>query len=151
KLRYLIPTALLPYATWVGIITLSDYLGLFISHKTSGIQRFVGLVQETGYNSSSSPTASHTLLSTLPHYASSYILMTLATLGILLLLLSKDKEIRRWGCIAAASVAVIGYLFVGGTFEEHYLYYLLIPSVITLVVVAAELQKIIPNAYRSLL
>src|SRR6185369_10231800 len=51
KLRYLIPTALLPYATWVGIITLSDYLGLFISHKTSGIQRFVGLVQETGYNS----------------------------------------------------------------------------------------------------
>ncbi len=148
--RYLIPTIFLPYAIWISILTFGGHLGQFISHKTIGIQRFFGLIQITGYNSSSSPSRSDTLLSTLPHYGSSYIVIGLGTLGILLLLFSKDKDVRIWGCIAAASVAVIGYLFVGGTFEEHYLYYLLAPSFITLIVAARELQMFIPSAYRYL-
>lgn len=148
--RYIIPTSILPYAIWVSIVTLSGHIGMFISDKTLGVRRFFGLVQITGFNSSNGPSKSGTLLSTLPHYASSYIIMGLALLGMLLLLISRDKDLRRWGCVAAASIMVIGYLIVGGTFEEQFLYYLLIPSFITVVVATFELQKIMPSTYRYL-
>lgn len=146
-LRYIIPTALLPYTIWICVVTLSGNLGMFISEKTVGVRRFFGLVQVTGYNSSYGPSKSDTLLNTFPHYASSYIVMGLGILGALLLLTSKDKNLRRWGCVAIASMVVIGYLFFGGTFEEQFLYYLLIPSFITISVAAVELQKFIPNMY----
>jgi 4-amino-4-deoxy-L-arabinose transferase-like glycosyltransferase len=146
--RYIIPTAILPYSIWVSFITLTGHLGMFIFDKTLGLRRFFGLVQITGFNSSSAPSRNDTLFSTLPHYASSYIIMGLGALGMLLLLKSKDKDLRRWGCIAAASIMVIGYLIIGGTFEEQFLYYLLIPSFITIAVVTVELQKLIPSTYR---
>jgi len=146
--RYIIPTAILPYVIWISIVASTGHIGELLSEKTLGVRRFFGLVQVTGFNSSSAPSKSDTLLSTLPHYASSYIIMGLSILGMLLLLKSKDKNRRMWGCIAAASILAIGYLIIGGTFEEQYLYYLLVPSLFTIVVATLELEQIIPSTYR---
>jgi hypothetical protein len=149
--RYLIPGALAPYSVWLAIVAISGYSGAFIEQKTVGVRRFFGLVQITGFNATNSPSKSGTLLQTIPHYASSYGIMALGAAAACWLLLSKDPHRRRWGCIGTAATLLLGYLYVGGTFEEQYLYYLMVPSIISVIVGFVELWQVVPAAYHRLI
>jgi hypothetical protein len=143
-LPIIIPAAIIPYGIWVGIVTKSGNLSDFISQNTAGIRRFFGLLQITGFNVAGAPSKSGTLLTTIPHYASSYFIMCSGGIAAVWLLTSKDTMRRRWGCIGTAGAAVVAYLYVGGTFEEQYLYYLMAPSIISIIVAATEVWDRVP-------
>ncbi len=148
--RYLVPTALAPYALWVGIVSLRGYFWQFLASKTVGIQRLIGLFQQTGFNSPNSPSKGSALMQTIPLYGISYVVMATGALGSILLLTSKDKNRRRWGAVGTAATLLLSYLVVGGTFEEQYLYYLMIPAIISSVVAAFDLWERIHSGIRDL-
>jgi hypothetical protein len=143
-LTIVIPAAIIPYAVWVAIVTRSGYLSDFITQNTAGLKRFIGLLQITGFNVAGAPSKSGTLISTIPHYASSYFIMCLGAASAVWLLTSKDTMRRRWGCIGTAGALVVAYLYLCGTFEEQYLYYLMAPSIISVIVGATELWDRVP-------
>jgi hypothetical protein len=149
--RYMIPAAVVPYGVWIAIVAISGNASAFLSQKTAGIRRFFGIVQTTGFNSAVGPSKSGTLLQTIPHYATSYGIMGLGAAASCLLLFSKDANRRRWGCIGSAATLLVGYLYVGGTFEEQYLYYLMVPSVISILVGFIELRNVLPATYHHIL
>jgi hypothetical protein len=150
-LKYIVPAALFPYAVWIAIAAANKDLGQLIVEKTEGIRRFVGLVQITGFNATNAPSKAGTVLQTLVHYGPSYATIGLGVLGAVLLLVSKDDARRRWGAIGAASVLLLGYAYAVGTFEEQFLYYLLIPAIITLAVSYVELRDRVGERLRKTL
>lgn len=149
--RYIIPTAIIPYGIWIAIVAGSGYIGPFISQKTLGIRRFLGVVQITGFNAANAPSKSGTIMQTIPHYASSYGIMGLGAAASIWLLFSKDIDRRRWGCVGTAATLLLAYLYVGGTFEEQYLYYMMVPSIISVIVGFIDLWHVVPANWHRLM
>jgi hypothetical protein len=137
---YMAAVVTVPYAIWLAIVAATGNGQAFLAEKLSGVQRFFGILQVTGFNTDGAPSKGGTLLQTIPQYASSYVIMGLALLGALLLARSKDRVLRRWGSVGLASAAVIAYLAAAGTFEEQFLYYLL-PGIITVLAAGLELSR----------
>lgn len=147
---YLVPAAILPYAVWFTIVAVNGYKQQFFNEKTVGLRRFIGILQLTGFNSKGAPSKGGTILTTLVQYLPSYIIIGLGAAGAILLLTSKNENRRRWGSVAAASTLLLGYIYAIGTLEEQSLYYLLVPSTITIMVAAYELW-IRAAKYRNLI
>lgn len=148
-LRYIGGAMAIPYAIWIGIVCVNHQWTAFISEKTSGLHRFIGLVQTTGYNSSTGPSKLQTLAQTLEHYGPAYITLGLGAVGTIVLLASPLARRRRWGAVGLAASAVLAYEFAFGTMEEQFLYYLLVPSLVIMVAAYQELAERLPVNKRS--
>ncbi len=107
-LRSILPGALIPYSIWLLVVAADGYARAFIHQKTVGIQRFFGLLQTTGYNSAASPSKGSTLIQTIPHYTSSYLIMGLGAAASFWLLFSNDPTRRRWGYCQYNGIATTG-------------------------------------------
>lgn len=138
---YMAPLVLAPYAVWLTIVTKSGNLHAFINEKSSGVSRFIGTNQTTGFNAEGTPSKVGTILDTLPIYLPSYLILAGAAPMTLALFFSKDKLTRLWSYVSISSYLLLAYTFLAGAMEEQFIYYLLIPSFITIAVYISESKK----------
>ncbi|MFF8293211.1 phospholipid carrier-dependent glycosyltransferase [Streptomyces sp. NPDC016309] len=118
-----------PYAVYVSVVALSGQLGWFLEVKGQGIQRLLGAVQATGFNSAESPSVVSRLIEEAPTFAGAYLLLVAGTVALVVLLFRGNPAERMVGLWQLSGVCALLYAVFFGTLEEHYLYLLSVPSV----------------------
>ncbi|MFC8275630.1 ArnT family glycosyltransferase [Streptomyces sp. NPDC057271] len=125
-------TAAVPYTAYVLLLTAFGHLDAFWYAKTMGLQRLLGIVQETGFNAPGAPSLTSRLTAQLPDYAMSYLLLALTPLALFLLLRRRDPVHRLLALFHASAILTLLYALTLGTLEEQALYLLMVPNLMAL-------------------
>jgi len=131
--------ACIPYSIWILIVVRTGHGGDFLFSKTIGLLRAIGLRQETGFNAEGPPVAD-VLSRTVHAYGLSYLLSVAGIVAAVGLLASRRPEARLLGLLGISGVALLGYAVLFGTIEEQFLYFLLVPALLTVPVAWAEYE-----------
>ncbi len=135
---YVAVVALTPFPPhWPPLI--SGNLRSFWQDKTTGISRLLGQVQLTGFHHSGSLVAR--LVSEAGTFATTYVLLTLAALSVILVLRRGNEVARVLALLYVAAAIALSYAVTKGTLEEQELYLLAIPSLV-IIPVAVTLLRI---------
>jgi hypothetical protein len=118
---------------------ISANLRSFWQYKTSGLSRLLGQVQVTGFHHSGSLVAR--LVSEAGTFATTYVLLALAALSVILVLRRGNEVARVLGLLYLAAAIALFYAVTKGTLEEQELYLLAIPSLV-IIPVAVTLLRI---------
>ena len=147
--------ACIPYAIWVLIVVATGHGGDFLASKTIGLLRATGLRQETGFNAEGPPVA-EVLTRTVHLYGISYLLAAAGIVAAVGLLASRRPDARLLGLLGVSAVAWLAYAVLFGTIEEQFLYFLLIPALLTVPVAWVQYRSALlpagwsPRAVRGL-
>jgi hypothetical protein len=140
--------SMLVYGVYVVVSWHVGLLGLLGNEQWTGFLRLIGRLQLTGFNRPGAPSFFSTAIADLPILGPSYTLMLAGflTIGALLARPSRqawalDRVLGMW--CAGGSALVLFVLIFHGTLEEQMFYYLTIPSVLAIGVIA-------PRAVRHL-
>ena len=114
---------------------------VYLDTKLHGVQRFVGIHQESGFKAPGAMTNFQgALLLHLSQYASSYIVVGLGLLSSLYLLVfwrrHRNRLVKLLTVISGAAWALMGYLITLGTLDEQFLYFLIVFSLIPTTITA---------------
>ncbi|MFG2333881.1 phospholipid carrier-dependent glycosyltransferase [Streptomyces sp. NPDC048604] len=123
-----------PYAVYVAVVAIGGELSWFLEVKSQGVQRLLGLVQETGFNSAEAPSVVSRLADEAPTYAATYLVLTACLIALVILLRWGNPAERLMGLLNLSGVCALAYAVLFGTLEEHYLYLLLVTSLISVTV-----------------
>jgi 4-amino-4-deoxy-L-arabinose transferase-like glycosyltransferase len=118
------------YSFYPLVVILSGNWAMYSQQKFRGILRFLGMVQITGFNRSGGPSLSETIINRLGVYGTTYLLLALGTIAVLVLLSDRGRISRLVGIFAACAYAMMAYLIFLGTLEEQYFIYLAVPSIL---------------------
>jgi hypothetical protein len=132
---------LVPYAIYVVACIAQGYGGSLWSAKTSGFRRVLGLSVSTGFNAKGSPSLDQTLAAQILTFIFSYGLVAAGTVCGLLLLRSSRLEYRLVGIMTTAGAVLLGYSVAFGTIEEQFLYFLILPSILSLAIGGPSLVR----------
>ncbi|MEV7569086.1 phospholipid carrier-dependent glycosyltransferase [Streptomyces tanashiensis] len=124
----------LSYAVYVALVAGFGHFDEFWEAKTAGVRRLTGVVQETGFNAAGTPSLSGRLLDELPDYASTYLLLALTPVALVLLWRRKEPVYRLLTLFHASAIVTLGYALAIGTLEEQALYLLFVPNLVALAV-----------------
>jgi 4-amino-4-deoxy-L-arabinose transferase-like glycosyltransferase len=130
-----------PYGAYVIVLASTGHLSEWWHAKTSGLQRIFGVVQLTGFNAPNAPSLTSRLLAQVGEYGTSYVLLMACPVAGALACLSRRPERRLIGLTGVAMGLFGVYIAVFGTFEEQYGYGIMIASVTSLAVCAAEVSE----------
>ncbi len=131
-----------PYAIYAVWVTAAGYGGLLWQFKVSGIERMIGLDVYTGYNVAGAPSVASTLRAQLLDYGVSYALVVVGVLGAVYLLWRPRGDGERFMALTAlGGAALVGYGTLFSTIEEHFLYYVAVPGIVTAVVAVTRLVR----------
>ena len=122
--------ACIPYSIWILIVVATGHGGDFLNSKMIGLLRAIGLRQETGFNAEGPPVA-EVLSRTVHLYGLSYLLSAAGIVAAVGLLASRRPDARLLGLLGISEVAWLAYAVLFGTVEEQFLYFLLIPALLT--------------------
>ncbi|MEF9881270.1 phospholipid carrier-dependent glycosyltransferase [Streptomyces sp. P9-A4] len=126
--------AVLMYAGYVALVAGFGHMDAFWEAKTSGVRRLIGIVQETGFNAAGTPSLSGRLVAELPGYASTYVLLALTPVALVLLLRHREPMYRLLTLFHISAILTLGYALAIGTLEEQALYLLFVPNLVALAV-----------------
>jgi 4-amino-4-deoxy-L-arabinose transferase-like glycosyltransferase len=129
--------AVLPYLAYVGAILAAGYWGQYWPAKSSALLRFIGVLQQTGFNASGAPSLVGRLIAESTFFGTTYALLALTPLACLLLLRRGNPAQRLLALFYASTAVVLAYVVLNGTLEEQELYLLIVPGLATLGVAAA--------------
>jgi hypothetical protein len=121
-------TTVAVYAAYVALVAVNGYLPDFWQAKASGVQRLLGVIQTTGFHSSGGGSLAARLVAEGPYFTTTYVLLALAVLALLLVLRRGGPVARMLGLMYCAAAATLAYALTLGTLEEQELYLLVIPS-----------------------
>ena len=147
-----IATTVAVYAAYVAVVRDNGYFSILWQGKTAGIQRMLGLVQTTGFNSGSGsggiplqpPVAEAS------YFGTTYTMLMLAAPAVLVVLFRGDQLQRMLGLLYCAAGVTLAYAVFLGTLEEQELYLLVVPSLVIIPVAATLLLERKPaRAHRS--
>ncbi|MFG2640445.1 ArnT family glycosyltransferase [Streptomyces sp. NPDC048370] len=127
-------TAVVPYTVYLCLVRAFGHFDDFWYAKTIGLQRLLGIVQETGFNAPGAPSLMGRLTAQLPDYAPTYTMLLLTPLALFLLLRRKDRVHRLLALFHASAIVTLLYAFGLGTLEEQALYLLFVPNLVALAV-----------------
>lgn len=122
--------ACIPYSIWILIVVGTGHGGDFLNSKVVGLLRAIGLRQETGFNAEGPPVA-EVLTRTVHLYGLSYLLSAAGIVAAVGLLASRRSDAFLLGLLGISGVAWLAYAVLFGTIEEQFLYFLLIPALLT--------------------
>lgn len=123
-------TALATYSLYpITIAAMGDWHD-FQEQKLHGLERFVGLVQETGFKQSGGPSLIQAIVSNLDQYATTYALIGSGLAAICILLLVGHQKARLLGIWTGSAYALLAYSLAHGTLEEQFFYFLVVPSIL---------------------
>ena len=133
-------TTVAVYAAYVAVVALNGYFDILWQAKTAGIERMLGLVQVTGFNSSGGGgSLSSRLLAEASYFGTTYIILMLAVPAVLLALRRGGQLARMLVLLYCAAGVTLAYAVLLGTLEEQELYLLIIPSLLIISVAATLL------------
>ncbi|MET9676232.1 phospholipid carrier-dependent glycosyltransferase [Streptomyces sp. NPDC006482] len=127
-------TIVVMYGVYVSLIAGFGHFDVFWDAKTHGVRRLLGLVQETGFNAPGTPSLAGRLLDELPGYGTTYLLLALTPVALVLLLRRKEPVYRLLALFHASAIVTLGYALGVGTLEEQALYLLFVPNLVALAV-----------------
>jgi hypothetical protein len=137
-------TAVIVYAPyWAIVYAIGDW-SLFVEKKFDGVLRLAGVIQMTGFNQEGGPSFLGALVSKLDEYAATYTLLATGALAVCVLLLTdlgKAPARRLLLSLTASAYALSAYIMIFGTLEDHFFYYLTIPSILATTVSATLLLQ----------
>jgi hypothetical protein len=146
-----IATTVAVYAAYLAVVRENGYFSILWQGKTAGIQRMLGLVQSSGFNSGSSSggSLSSRLIAEISYFGTTYTILAVAAIAVLVLLFRGDQLQRMLGLLYCAAGVTLAYAVFLGTLEEQELYLLVIPSLVVIPVAATLLLSGSPRAHRS--
>ncbi|MFF9852537.1 phospholipid carrier-dependent glycosyltransferase [Streptomyces litmocidini] len=124
----------LSYGVYVAFTVAFGHLAPFWEAKTVGVRRLLGLLQETGFNAAGTPSLASRLVDELPGYATTYLLLALTPVALVLLWRRKEPVYRLLTLLHASAILTLGYALAFGTLEEQALYLLFVPNLVALAV-----------------
>jgi hypothetical protein len=131
--------ALITYAPYPAIVYAMGDWQTFLDQKFAGVSRIMGLVQITGFNQQDGPSFLAAIFYRLDEFATTYVLIATGALAVCVLLLTglgKAPDKRLLVSWTASAYAFLAYAMVFGTLEEHFFYYLVVPSILATTVTA---------------
>ena len=131
--------ACIPYSIWILIVVGTGHGGDFLNSKMIGLLRAIGLRPETGFNAEGPPVA-EVLSRTVHLYGLSYLLSAAGIVAAVGLLASRRPDARLLGLLGISGVAWLTYAVLFGTVEEQFLYFLLVPALLTVPVAWVEYE-----------
>ncbi|MGY1914989.1 ArnT family glycosyltransferase [Blastococcus sp. SYSU DS0973] len=124
-------TTVATYCVYPVTVLLSGRWPQYFEQKFRGIQRMVGIVQETGFNRPEAPSFIGRLLANVPLLGGSYVLIGLGVLAAVVLARRGDPRMQLLSLWFAGAAALLAYQMLFGTLEEHMFFYLVLPSLAT--------------------
>jgi hypothetical protein len=129
------------YIAYVTVVAANGKYGLLWKAKTAGLVRMLGVVQTSGFHSSSGGgSLKSRLFAEVNFFGTTYLLLALAALAALVLLRIGTKQQRVLGLLYCAAGLTLAYAVGLGTLEEQELYLLIIPSLLIIPVAITALR-----------
>ncbi|WP_433218962.1 ArnT family glycosyltransferase [Dactylosporangium sp. CS-047395] len=137
------------YLAYVLLMVVIGDGAAFWRAKTGGFARMSGAHVTTGFTSAGAPSMLDAALARLQDVGPSYAVVAVgAVCGLVLLLRPRNPTERLIGLLAGAAGLMITYGVAFGTFEEHFLYFLIVPAIAGLATAAARIR---PGTHRRVL
>ena len=128
-----------PYGIYVAALAAVGSLSAFWRQETGGFSRFEGQQKSTGFSKAGSPPLSHTLVTQLTSFATTYLLLVAALAATLyLLVVSRRHDHRLFAAVTVCGGLTVFYALFFGTIEEQFLYFLFVPALLSLAVGVAD-------------
>lgn len=139
-----------PYVVYLAALTWVHSFGAFWKAETSGLRRFFGQDKSTGFSRHGSPSLTHTLLSQLSSYGTTYLLLIIGLVAILYLffLRRREPDQRLFQMAVVGGGLTVFYALFFGTIEEQFLYFVLVPTLIALPLGASLFLERRPSGQR---
>ncbi len=127
-----------PYPLWV---VATGRWQLFTDAKLTGLQRFLGEVQLTGFNAPGGGSFLGRIVARLDIFGMTYVLIAIGVPATLYLLWRGDRA-QRWVAVWSASTYLMAlYTVARGTLEEQVFYFLVVPSGLLVVLMATQVVQ----------
>lgn len=123
---------IVPYALYVALTGLFGHFPPFWYDKSHGAARLVGIVQESGFHAAGTPSLTSRLIDQVTTFASTYALLLLGPVALLVLLRRQDPVLRMLGLFQLCAGLTLTFALAHGTLEEQALYLLIVPTVVAL-------------------
>lgn len=134
-------TICLTYAAYPLTVALVGDWQNFADQKLRGLQRLSGAVKITGLNRHGGPTLLETLIARLDQFGTTYALIGVGVIAMLILLLYGSAAGRLLGLWTASAYALLAYCILFGTLEEQFFYFLVLPSLLATACAGAMLLR----------
>ncbi|MFJ9903403.1 ArnT family glycosyltransferase [Streptomyces sp. NPDC101152] len=125
-------TAVAPYGLYVGLVCLYGHVTPFWYDKSHGAARLIGIVQESGFHAAGTPSLTSRLVDQVTTFASTYALLLLGPVALVILLRRKDPVLRMLALFHLCAGLTLAFALAHGTLEEQALYLLIVPTVVVL-------------------
>jgi 4-amino-4-deoxy-L-arabinose transferase-like glycosyltransferase len=125
-------TCLVPYGLYVALVSLNGHIGPFWNAKTRGAARLIGIVQESGFHAPGTPSLTSRLLDQVTTYATTYALLLLGPVAMVILLRQKDPVLKMLALFHLCAGLTLLFALAHGTLEEQALYLLIVPTLVVL-------------------
>ena len=119
------------YTVYVAVAYINGQFSDLWTAKTAGIKRMLGILQSTGFNSSSGGGSLSTrLVAEASYFGTTYLTLALAAPALLIVLVRGNRASRILGLLYCGAGMTLAFAVVHGTLEEQELYLLIIPSLV---------------------
>jgi hypothetical protein len=128
--------AILTYLPYPLTVLLTGDGGAFATAKLSGLFRLIGLVKITGFRAAG-PSFIQAVVANLDEFATTYALIGLGVIAVLVLSRSPRPDHRLIGIWTVCSYILVAYSTLFGTLEEQFFYFLVVPVILAIASAAA--------------
>lgn len=120
----------LTYLPYPLIVFLSGDWQAFEEQKLRGLLRMIGTIKETGFKRPGGPSLVDSVLANLSQFATTYSLIALGALAIVVLMHHRRASTRLIALWTLSAYGLLGYSVVLGTLEEQFFYLLMVPAIV---------------------
>jgi 4-amino-4-deoxy-L-arabinose transferase-like glycosyltransferase len=124
--------AVVPYGLYVALVSVYGHLAPFWYNKSHGVARLIGIIQESGFHAAGTPSLTSRLIDQVTTFASTYALLLLGPVALVVLLRRKDPVLRMLGLFYLCAGLTLAFALAHGTLEEQALYLLIVPTLVVL-------------------
>ncbi len=124
--------ALAMYAVYPLITFLAGDFQYFANQKLRGLQRFTGVVKESGYKRHGGPSLIDSILANIDQFVTTYAILLLGAAAVLVLFFLGGPRLRLVTVWVASAYALLTYSIAFGTLEEQFFYYLVVPAILAI-------------------
>jgi hypothetical protein len=147
--RLVVVAALTPYVLYLLALVAVGQFGSFFSQETVGLQRMLGLKKESGFSRAGSPSLVHTMVAQLTSFGVTYLVCGLGFLAALYLLrVSRRNDQRLLALVTLSASLTLVYAVLFGTIEEQFLYFMMVPAILSVASAAVLAVGSIPGPIR---
>jgi len=124
--------ALAMYAVYPLVTFLAGDFQYFANQKLRGLQRFTGVVKESGYKRHGGPSLIGSILANIDQFVTTYAILLLGMAAVLVLFLYGGPRLRLVTVWVASAYALLTYSIAFGTLEEQFFYFLTVPAILAI-------------------